>query len=333
MYCCDQELIALNLILGGACNLRCPYCLQDENVNNRKGNPEEFLLKFKEFVHRNKIRKIKGVHYWGGEPLLYWRSIKTVLLGLDRLGVDVDLHRITSNGTLIDDDYIEFVNQNPKILTVISLHDALITNEQWKKIGRIKRVCLSGLVHHLKSRPGDYLHIWEKIREITGREMPIGLYPAHATDGCNSRYWLTKHDIAQYFEDFRDLICPLMSFGHPYCRALVSGFMFEMNARQNSVMDSKCFNAKVLSIDLFGNRFTCHHNNIESNKVSNIFERKVFIGQPLSWKLPEKCQSCGAFSTCKGACMITNDHDNECYWERRKWGLYKYIVQLTKNEF
>ena len=331
MHSVNQELVSINIIFGGACNLKCPYCLQSPEMNNKKGDPKFFLENFKKFVEKKKIKSVKSIHYWGGEPLLYWKNIRDVYLGMTEIFPDCKIHRMTTNGTLVDDAYVDFCNEHKNIVNVVSLHDSNMSDEQWTRLGRLNRLCLSGLVHHLKRSPYDYMGIWERIYGLTGRELPIGLYQTHATDGCASEYWLTKEDVDFYFEEMLGAVLPMANMGHKFSQKLIANIKFECDGRKTSKIPTKCFNDRILSIDLLGNQFYCHHNNIDSNRVQNIFNGTIYLSTKINQFCSDECDSCEAFTICKGGCFMSNKHDVECYWEKAKWNFYKTLEERLKN--
>lgn len=327
MYRIDQKLIAINLLFGSACNLHCPYCLQGNDANNKKGDPKTFLRQFKAFVNKNKIESIGSVHYWGGEPMLYISQIKAVYFGLDKLFPDIKKHRITTNGTLIDDAYVEFANAHSNIVTVVSMHDSNISDAQWRRIAKIHRLCASGLAYHGCNLPSAYMKRWEEIRECTGRAIPFGIYGAHATDGCAESLWLKREDIDAYFHEMRNLIYPLANLEHSFCRQVISNFVFEQESRMKIKAKTKCFNEKILSIDLFGNRYFCHHNGSADNRAENIFTNTFFLQKQEQDLMKPECIDCEAFPVCKGGCIMSNQRDLECYWEKSKWKFYDEIKE------
>ena len=66
----------LNIFLGYACNFKCSYCLQDpgkETAVRKKGDVYQFVEKV---IPQLSSKRIDLLGYWGGEPLLYWQTIR-----------------------------------------------------------------------------------------------------------------------------------------------------------------------------------------------------------------------------------------------------------------
>lgn len=111
----------LFLMLGPACNMCCRHCVENPqkqvlftmglNATNLKID-EKVLLLIENFIKNVKKGKPKIV-FWGGEPLLYWNTICKVTEYIFEKckGFDYILS-ITTNGLLITDDKIDFLNQH-----------------------------------------------------------------------------------------------------------------------------------------------------------------------------------------------------------------------------
>ena len=324
---------AIHLLLGNACNKRCPYCLQDEFAHTKKADFDVFEEKFRRYVAERGLTA-NAVHYWGGEPLLYRKTLYRSVGLCDELFPGATLHRITTNGTLVDDDYVAFCNANPKVHTVVSIHEFEIPDENWRMIGRLERVSVSGVVHKGRPSPYSYYEEWRRACSLAGKPLHIGLYPIHATDGADPSTWLTKQDVDAFFAE---LLFVMLGRTErcAYSRSVIANFQFTDAKYRAEALKPKCFNDEVLSIDLFGNQFACHHNNALGNRLHNIFEGKKYI--PIQEQRSsryfdsEECRACPAFPSCHGGCYLTNTHDVECYWNKTQWAFEEY-TRHCRNE-
>ena len=326
---------ALNLSFGGACNKHCSYCLQSPDVNNKKGDPSYFLKEFKKYVDKKNIEHIQTIHYWGGEPMLYWNIIKSVLNGLDKMFPNVKMHRITTNGTIVNEDYVNFCNSKENIHTVVSLHDCDLSDEQWRLLCKIKHLCVTGLFYKQHPTPFDYLEEWERISRVTGRPVSFGIYPLHSTDKHFADAWPSVDDVDSYFDMIEQIALPLSMMGYVYYQKILSNLVFDIKVRLGQECLPKCFNDTVLSIDLFGNRFCCHHNETKENTIENIFKNQHFFTKQTNdaekYFISKECQDCDALKICHGGCFLTYQHEIECRWEKRKWRLYQLIKDGLVN--
>ena len=111
----------LAIMMGTACNMNCRHCSQ--MPIKRLGDCSfvlsdkvwEFLCNYVGYRASLYDGKLNGVlTFWGGEPLLYWDSVKRTILALeDRFGIlnDVGVKiLVVSNGLLLSEDVVSFVN-------------------------------------------------------------------------------------------------------------------------------------------------------------------------------------------------------------------------------
>lgn len=132
----DHGVKALCLHVAHNCNLRCEYCFASKG-NYRLANklmPLEIAVKAVDFlISQSGQRKNVEIDFFGGEPLLNFEVVKkTVEYGrkVGELNGKKFYFTITTNGMLLDDDKINYINENMDNV-VISLdgrkkvHDAI----------------------------------------------------------------------------------------------------------------------------------------------------------------------------------------------------------------
>ena len=139
----------------------------------------------------------------------------------------------------------------------------------------------------------------------------------HSTNGADKRTWLNKDDVDLFFEELITKIYPLALKGDEFCKRIVLAIGRECYRRFLRKGKPDCVNDSILSIDLNGNTYSCHHNNASKYITGNIFDKKIIplISQRTDrWFSSEDCQSCEALPVCHGGCYLTNTHDVECHW-------------------
>ncbi|OPY57963.1 MAG: Anaerobic sulfatase-maturating enzyme [Pelotomaculum sp. PtaU1.Bin035] len=132
----DNGLKALCLHVAHDCNLMCEYCFASKGNYKaaRKLMPVEVAVKAVDFLINNSGKKKNiEIDFFGGEPMLNFSVVKkTVEYGrrIETLAGKKINFTITTNGTLLDDDKIKYINENMDNV-VISLdgrkevHDAI----------------------------------------------------------------------------------------------------------------------------------------------------------------------------------------------------------------
>lgn len=120
--------------LTNSCNLKCKYCYEKNKINAKIDFNiiKELLTKIS-----NSKNDITNIGFFGGEPLLQKQLIyDTVNLGkeLYRSTKHNFLYSVTTNGTLIDDEFIQFCKKN-NIFVGISIDG----NEDTHNLNRISK--------------------------------------------------------------------------------------------------------------------------------------------------------------------------------------------------
>ncbi|MDF2948606.1 MAG: radical domain protein, partial [Sedimentibacter sp.] len=100
------------------CNLKCEYCFASQGTYN--GAREILSLEtgkkaFDFLVKNSGARRNLEVDFFGGEPLMNFETIKKLVDYGRSLEMDYNKHfrfTITTNGVLLDDEKIDYINEN-----------------------------------------------------------------------------------------------------------------------------------------------------------------------------------------------------------------------------
>ena len=126
---------SLCLMVAQDCNLRCKYCFGAGGSYGHKGVMSEEVGKAAvDFIIKNSgLRKHCEIDFFGGEPLINFRTVKAVTEYVRRREVEtgkIFKLTLTTNGVALDDKKISWLNEN-NISLVLSLdgrrevHDAM----------------------------------------------------------------------------------------------------------------------------------------------------------------------------------------------------------------
>jgi len=120
------------------CNLRCEYCFASQGSYNGE---REFLSyetgkKAFDFLVKNSgLRRNLEVDFFGGEPLMNFETIKKLVDYGRSLEEEHNKHfrfTITTNGVLLDDEKIDYINENMDNV-VLSIDGRKSTNDRMRK--------------------------------------------------------------------------------------------------------------------------------------------------------------------------------------------------------
>src|SRR5690606_5912918 len=112
-----KGLKALCLHVAHDCNLRCDYCFaaKGDYHAGRSLMSSEVAVKAIEFLVRNSDRHELEIDFFGGEPLLNFETAQTAVSygrELERSSGKKLHFTVTTNGTLLNDGIIEYLNEN-----------------------------------------------------------------------------------------------------------------------------------------------------------------------------------------------------------------------------
>lgn len=121
----DDGIKRMDLFISQDCNLNCLYCYTRHSGNIQKKNMSEAVARAAVdllFREANKIDNLT-ISFYGGEPMLRFDLIKTIIPYSNRKAKErhkTVKYSMTTNGTLLTDDAIEFLAEN-KVNTMVSL--------------------------------------------------------------------------------------------------------------------------------------------------------------------------------------------------------------------
>lgn len=120
------------------CNLKCEYCFASQgDFGGHKAYMTEEVGKkaLKYLVDNSGSRKFLEVDFFGGEPLMDFELVKKLV----KYGNEIAEEKgkkfrftITTNGVLLDDDKIDFINENMHNV-VLSLDGRKSVNDNMRK--------------------------------------------------------------------------------------------------------------------------------------------------------------------------------------------------------
>lgn len=317
---CKGKYYTYNIMLGSACNWSCPYCIQSVR-EFKQADPNEFCDKFLHYLEKSKrVDKINTFCFWGGEPLLYYKNLFILLERLSVLNIR-DPMRISSNGSLLTEDNYHVFN---KYFTKfeISYHEGQLTWDKWKLALKIERLVVSSLISHKVLDWSFYYDKWQEICDKFGRYVKWYIFPMIYAGAASKEYALTKDDIDRYIDS---LYRHLDDLDNIFYRTALQGLIFDSSAKGLNKYKNYCYNEQSIAIDLFGNRYSCHHDYSDQVKVGNIFN-----AIPITWEPPidKSCIACEAYPICVGGCFRCNNRFLWCYYQKK---IYQFLQYVKKN--
>ncbi len=103
-----------NIWVTRQCNLKCTYCYEGQEKLDKKldNNTVQKVIKFIVQKTNEKKDSFISVNFHGGEPLIAFDIVQYIVIELEKRLSTVKInYGLTTNGTLLDDDIIEFLAQ------------------------------------------------------------------------------------------------------------------------------------------------------------------------------------------------------------------------------
>lgn len=305
-----------SIILGSSCNWSCPYCIQSPyNTFSKEIDVNAFCDNFIKYLKKTGyINSIHRIILWGGEPFLYYSTMKTLIERLAPIKSEAPL-RVVTNGSLITKDNYQLFNKY-KVHVNLSYHDGQLTDDRWEQALKIDNLVVTSMIHHKRLNWIEFYNKWNYIYSTFGRGVKWYVFPIIGTETVPKEYLLTKKDVDTYFDTLYSYL--KYRTNDAFFNTALHGLIFEFSNRGLEYKEkNSCFNSKTIAIDLKGNRYLCHHDCAPDTIVGNIFNTSKIIPifpDYIDSTQNHSCTSCRAYKYCLGGCFRLQDKSISCYY-------------------
>lgn len=339
----STHITHLKIQLGLECNYSCEYCSQ-RFVEKGESTTAKDIAPFIEKLNALEFSEESGlrVEYWGGEPLAYIKTLKPLVEAIEERFAswkDKPKFSIITNGSLLDDDIIDFLMQHNFAVSIshdgpgqfVRGPDPFDDPEKKETILGFYRMMTrlgKGISFNsmLSRRNNSRKEIGDWFIELTGDEnISLGegsLVDAYDQDGLANSLNTYEEHFAFRRKAFADI----------YGVDGESPFKMQINKINNFVkavlshshadgLGQKCGmdSENVLAVDLTGNVITCQNvssnetaMNGESHKIGSLDDyANVKLNTATHWSNRKDCPSCPVLHVCQGACMFLEGE----YWD------------------
>lgn len=341
---CDSKKIFI--MLGSACNMGCKYCIQHPMVREqikKEMNPNLMAwIRSMADYHFERTGKELEVCFFGGEPLLYFHSIRKIIKECGSKHVQ---YSMITNGMAMTEEMVDFLNEH-EVHVAISWdgehvgetrgYDVFDSTKGHKEILlKLKYLCITGVVTS-KNYPRDILKAMQRIDDeyypIHGHHISVNLDFIFGTNLPDPE--LAKVDKGKLHEQMMELIAEFDSYlrGENADDCTVSWFMrylqtyHRLHGNENYPY---CVNGwKVLNVDLAGNLYLCHNTGKRLGHISmptvRYMMRATNFGD--AEKRNELCNACRVRDLCGQYCkLIDESKADEGYCDLRRAALTPII--------
>ncbi len=331
----DHSVKALCLHVAHDCNLRCEYCFaaKGDYHSGRKLMPAEVALTAVDFLVKNSGHKrTLEIDFFGGEPLMNFDTIKKVVAygrNIEKKSEKKFYFTITTNGTLLNDENINFINHQIDNI-VISLdgrkqiHDAIRCDRSGKgtydKIvplaqQLIRKRC--GKSYFIRgtftAKNKDFLKDVLHLATLGFKEISV-----EPVVGFGEELFITEQDLPEILHEYE-------TFALKYSNSLQKENPFRFYHFNLNLYNGPCIYKRIaacgagfeyLAVSPEGDLYPCHqfvgqkefslgdiYKGITNNNLRNRFQSTNILTK-------EKCRDCWAKLFCSGGCHANAWYSN-----------------------
>lgn len=325
----DAPVKALCLHVSHDCNLRCQYCFAstgDFGTGRRMTMDAETARRAIDFVvERSGKRRNIEVDFFGGEPLMAMDTVKATVEYARSLEKECDKQfrfTITTNGVLLDDENIEYINREMSN-AVLSLDGRPQVNDRMRKTipgggsyevivpkfqklaaGRGERdYYLRGtFTRHNLDFAADVLHM----ADLGFRH--VSVEPVVGAPDCD--YAIREEDLPVILAEYEKLAGELLK------RDDVDFFHFNVDLSQGPCVIKRLrgcgAGCEYVAVTPDGDVYPCHQFvGNETYRLGNLYENSFDMSlsrkfAALNIYTRPECQDCWARFYCSGGCSASN---------------------------
>ena len=319
----------LKISLGLSCNYSCEYCSQrfvPHEGETTKDDVGPFIAGLDNWVKSPP----DSIEFWGGEPLVYIKTLKPLAEALRLKYPDVTFVMIT-NGSLLNPEINQWLDEMG--FNIGLSHDAggqyvrgpdPFANEDSRNgivdlYGRLKpqgRISFNTMMHRGNQSRAEVQKFWI---ERFGASVNIGegsFIDPYDEGGFSSSLQSSSEHVGYRIQAMKELRAgSVMNFDG--VRGKMKDFLLSIRSRRNAYsLGQKCSMDREdnVAVDLNGNVLTCQNvsstsvsMNGQPHKIGHISEfDKVEMKTATHWSKRESCTTCPVLQICKGSCMFLN---------------------------
>lgn len=316
----------LKISLGLSCNYECSYCSQRFVPHSDPTNPRDV----DDFLHTLLAAGVnpKRIEFWGGEPLVYWKTLKPLAERLRQLFPDATFAMVT-NGSLLDAQKNAWLDEMGFAIGLS--HDGpgyhargmdplddpakrAAIMDLYARLRPKGRMSINAMMH--KGNPSRAA-VQEWLKERFDADVPIGegsFIDPYDEGGIASTFQTQAEHVAYRQRAYRELRQGLAANFGIASQKIMEFVDSIKQARPASSLGMKCGmdNPSQLAVDLNGNAVTCQNvsaaslaPNGQSHKIGHLSDLgSVAMKTSTHWSQRDTCPKCPVLQLCKGSCMF-----------------------------
>ena len=332
-----DRIRTLKIQLGLGCNFSCDYCNQRASLPDaqvaapRADQVDRFLSGLTSWFDGG----VDGmgadcrIEFWGGEPLVYWKTLKPLAETL-RASYPRAVFTMITNGSLLDahiNDWLDRMGflvcishdgpgqsvRGPDPLQQQRSHEAI--RNLYQRLHPQRRISFNAMVH--RGNPSRAA-INSFFRELTGDPTVVigegSVIDPYDAGGLRHSFRSDQDSLAFRRTAFADLRHGRMANFAVVDQRLSDIVGSIKRRRPAGRLGQKCGmdRSDSIAVDLSGNVLTCQNvtskstaPNGESHRIGHVSDFKgIRLTTATHWSHRQDCTNCPVLQSCKGSCMF-----------------------------
>jgi uncharacterized protein len=319
----------LKIQLGLSCNYSCEYCSQRFVPHAEPTGPYSVDQFISRLSWNASLADDATIEFWGGEPLVYWKTLVPLVDALQMRYPALTLKMIT-NGSLLDPDKVSWLvsrgfhigishdgpgqsTRGPDPLANPVTREAILA--LYRRLRPLNRISFNAMLHRNNTSRAA---IQQFFVELTGdKDVPIGegMFVDAYDEGGRDMSFLDPHDHVDYRRRAYNELWSGRALNFTSVTEKILDFGTSLRERRRAItLGQKCGSdrADTLTVTLNGDVLTCQNvsavataPNGKPHLAGTLDElAQVEIESSRHWITREKCSSCPVLQLCKGSCMF-----------------------------
>jgi len=367
----SKHIQLLKIQLGLGCNYSCDYCSQKfvERPESTSFKDVATFLQKLEVLEFNEQHGLK-VEFWGGEPLVYWKTLKPLAEAI-REKIPYAKFSIITNGSILTEEIIDWLMMLDFSVSIshdgpgqaVRGPDPFDDPEKkelilgfYRMMTRLNKNISFNSMLSKNNQSRKAISDW--FRELTGDPNISlgegGIVDAYDEDGITNSLQSKQEHFTFRRTAFTDIFATDGNIAFKMQLDKINQFTNAVLSHASAeYLGQKCGmdDEHVLAVDMHGNVLTCQNvsavetsKNGESHLGGNLDAYEdVAIKTSTHWSNRAECSSCPVLHLCKGACMFLDNKfwkiscanaysDNVALFALSIYKMTGYIPTLIKAE-
>lgn len=332
-----RNISTVFVMLGNGCNLNCRYCLQhllvEQSLSGRV-NPDVYRF-IEQVVEENDERTTLGLHFYGGEPLIYFPLMKEMIEKTKHLK-RVQYSTI-SNGKAITQEMVDLFNEihlhvaiswDGKNVLETRGYDVFAPGSQTRDLLlQLDHLCVSAVIsayNYPQEACDAFQELSKDYFDIHGYPLNFN-YDTIMDTGLGDKsllemdYDRVSREVAAMMDRYMKYRLNKGEMKFAELAFIESRFtsLYDYNRKDGKFWDRQwccCNNGySVLNLDLAGNLYPCHNTSHKAGSIYDPYFKYLneILKTDTTFARRPQCLECPAVASCKGGCKLVAPENME----------------------